>query len=373
MNAAARPVVLAAGGTGGHMFPAEALAGALRDRGRATVLISDARGAGFGGGAAATPVHRIAARSPTGGIGGKARGAASLCRGWLQARRLLARIGPAAVVGFGGYPSVPTVFAATRAALPTMIHEQNAVLGRANAVLAPRVDVIATGFAAVAGLRPNDARKTVHTGNPVRAAAAARGGLPYSRPQPDMVLIIGGSQGARILSDVVPAAVALLPEPARAGLRIVQQARPEDCDRVAAAYREIAADAEVKAFFDDLPDRMGQASVVVTRAGASSITELMTIARPAILVPYRLAADDHQLANARALEAQGAAWVMPETEFTAQALADRLAGLLCDDAALAHAAAAIRAMAMPDAAALLADQVERIVRREGPASRSRAA
>ena len=373
MSAAAPPVVLAAGGTAGHMFPAQALAGELRDRGRATVLICDARGAGFGGAAAATPVHRIAARAPAGGIGGKARGAAALCRGWLQARRLLARIAPAAVVGFGGYPSVPTVFAASRAALPTVIHEQNAVLGRANAVLAPRVDVIATGFAAVAGLRPDDRRKTVHTGNPVRAAVAARAGAPCSEPDPGMILIIGGSQGARILSEVAPAAIALLPERARTGLRIVQQARPEDCDRVTAAYRQIAVEAEIRSFFDDLPDRMAAARLVIARAGASTIAELMTIARPAILVPYRFAAADHQLANARLLETRDAAWVMPEDEFTAETLAERLDRLLSDGAALARAAGAIGAMAVPDAAARLADQVESIARRERPAARSRAA
>ncbi len=362
MSPAAQPVVLAAGGTAGHMFPAEALAGVLRDRGRPTILFSDVRGAGFSGAAAATPVHRIAARAPAGSLGGKARGVAVLCRGWLQARRLLARIAPAAVVGFGGYPSVPTMFAAARAALPTMIHEQNAVLGRANAVLARQVDVVATGFAPVAGLRPDDRRKTVHTGNPVRPDVAARAGAPYSRSRPDMVLIIGGSQGARILSEVVPAAIALLPERARAGLRIVQQARPEDCERVVAHYRGAAVRAEVKTFFEDLPDRMAAASVVISRAGASTIAELTTIARPAILVPYRHAADGHQLANARALEARGAAWVMPETGFTAAALAEHLDRLLSDGAALARTARAVGAMAMPDAAALLADQVERIAR-----------
>ncbi len=364
MSAPSRTIVLAAGGTGGHMFPAEALARTLQKRGWATVLITDARGAGFGG--AATPIHRIAARSPAGGIGGKARGAASLCRGWLQARGLLARIAPAAVVGFGGYPSVPTMFAAARAGLPSMLHEQNAVLGRANAVLAPRVDIIATGFPAVAGLRPDDRHKTVHTGNPVRAAAAARGGAAYARPAADTVLVIGGSQGARILSDVVPAAIARLPDAARSGLRIVQQARREDCDRVAAAYREIGTEAEVKAFFEDLPERMAAATAVISRAGASTITELMTLARPAILVPYRHAIDDHQLANARALERRGAAWVMPETEFTAEALAARLADFLSDDATLTLAAGAVAALAVPDAAARLADQVERIARRKAP-------
>lgn len=365
MSGAPRPVILAAGGTGGHMFPAEALAAELHARGRRTVLITDSRGAGFGDTAGATEIHRIAARSPGGGIGSRARGVATLFMGWLQARRLLARISPAAAVGFGGYPSVPTMFAAARAGLPTMIHEQNAVLGRANAVLAARVDVIATSFASVAGLRAGDERKAVRTGNPVRPAAAALGVSPYARPDTDRLLIIGGSQGARILSDVVPAAIALLPEAARARLSIVQQARPEDCDRVVEAYRQLALEADVKSFFDDLPARIAAATLVVARAGASTITELTAIGRPAILVPYRFAADDHQLANARALEREAAAWVMPETEFTASALAKRLASLLGDADALAKAAGAARAMAMPDAASRLADEVERIARGNG--------
>ena len=266
------------------------------------------------------------------------------------------------------------MFAAARAGLPTMIHEQNAVLGRANTMLAPRVGVIATSFASVTGLRAGDAPKAVRTGNPVRPAAAALRDSPYLRPGTDGLLITGGSQGARVLSDVVPAAIALLPGAVRARLGIVQQARPEDCRRVAEAYRDLAITAEVKPFFDDLPARIAAASLVVARAGASTITELTTIGRPAILVPYRFAADDHQLANANALGHAGAAWVMPETAFTASALAERLASLLedggGDGGALAAAAGAARAMAMPDATALLADQVERIARDNGFAPRS---
>ena len=359
MNKAAGPVVLAAGGTGGHMFPAEAVAAELGRRGRAAVLVTDARGAGFGAG---VPVHRISARSPGGGVGGAARGAASLCRGWFQARRLLGRIGPAAAIGFGGYPSVPTIFAAARAGVPSVIHEQNAVLGRANALLARFADAIATGFPAAEGVRARDLPKTVHTGVPARPRALALGGAPYVRPHTDTLVVVGGSQGARVLSDVVPAAIGLLPEGLRARLALVQQTRPEDRARVEDACRALAVTAEVRPFFDDLPERMAAASLVVARAGASTIAELLTIGRPAILVPYPHAADDHQRANADAVAGAGAAWTMAEAGFTPEALAARLEALLASDGALAAAAERALALAAPEAASRIADRIERVER-----------
>ncbi len=366
------PIVLAAGGTGGHMFPAAALARELDRRGNSVALLTDGRGAGFGDGTGAA-IHRIAARHLGGGIGGTARGVATLCYGWLQARRLLARIGPAAAVGFGGYPTLPTMFAALRAGTPSMIHEQNAVLGRANAALAPRVSAIATSFAEVGGMRAEDLSKLVRTGNPVRDAAAALAGAPY--PDPSTIggrielLVIGGSQGARILSDAVPQAVAALDGSLRERLHIVQQARPEDLDRVVAAYRRIALSAEIRSFFGDLPERMVRAALVISRAGASTIAELSVIGRPAILIPYAHAAAGHQERNAREIERCGGAWTMPEAELATDALAGRIDSLLRSPGVLADASAAMRRWAVPDAAARLADRVEALARANGGAPR----
>ena len=354
------------------MFPAAALARELDRRGHAVALLTDGRGAGFGDGTGAA-IHRIAARHLGGGIGGTARGVATLCYGWLQARRLLARIGPAAAIGFGGYPTLPTMFAALRAGTPSMIHEQNAVLGRANAALAPRVSAIATSFADVGGLRAEDLSKLVRTGNPVRDDVAALAGAPY--PDPATVggrielLVIGGSQGARILSDAVPPAIAALDRSLRERLHIVQQARPEDLDRVVAAYRGIAVSAEIRSFFGDLPERMARAALAVSRAGASTIAELSVIGRPAILIPYLHAASGHQERNAREIERCGGAWTMTEPELAPDALAARIESLLRSPDLLADASAAMRRWAIPDAASCLADRVEALARANGGAPR----
>ncbi len=359
MSPAGRLVVLAAGGTGGHMFPALALAAELERRGRSAVLVTDARGTRFEGSGGAVPLHRIAAGAPGGGLASAAKGAAALCRGWFQARRLLARLRPSIAVGFGGYASVPTILAAAQAGLPCALHEQNAVIGRANALLARRADVIATGFPTVSGLRPGDAARCVHTGNPVRPAVAALGGAVYVRSGTDTLLVIGGSQGARVLSDVVPAAVELLPAELAGRLRIVQQVRPEDADRVAERYRALSVPAQLRPFFVDLPQRMVSASLVVARAGASTIAELLTIGRPAILVPYPHAAAGHQHANADIVARAGAGWTMAEPDFSPAALAARMTALLGGGAALAEAARRALALSGP-AAALLADRVERL-------------
>jgi UDP-N-acetylglucosamine--N-acetylmuramyl-(pentapeptide) pyrophosphoryl-undecaprenol N-acetylglucosamine transferase len=282
--------------------------------------------------------------------------------GFIQARALLRRLAPSAAVGFGGYPSVPTMWAASGRRIPTLIHEQNSVLGRANRLLAPRVDRIATSFAAVLGIRDADREKTVLTGNPVRTAIAAIGTRPYparnSADDPLTVLIFGGSQGARILSDVVPAAVAALPVDARAKLRIVQQCRTEDLDRVRALYDGADIQAELKTFFDDMPERIAAAHVLIGRAGASTIAEITAAGRPAILVPYRHAMDDHQTANARAVADAGAGWVMAEPDFTETALAARIEAFLSDPSLLREAATRSLTTGRPDAAERLADAAE---------------
>jgi UDP-N-acetylglucosamine--N-acetylmuramyl-(pentapeptide) pyrophosphoryl-undecaprenol N-acetylglucosamine transferase len=353
-----RPIVLAAGGTGGHIFPAEALAQALVARGHEVALVTDRRGQAFK--VPGVETHRIRAGRFGGGVVAKAIGVAELILGVLDARRILKKLDRAAVVGFGGYPSVPTLIAASRLGLPTIIHEQNALLGRANRLLAPRVRRIATSFRETAALRPGDLDKIVLTGNPVRPAIAAMRETPYSALGGEgsiHLLVLGGSQGARVFSEVIPAAVRLLAEPLRRRLHIAQQARPEDLDMARAGYADAGVTVELASFFDDVPARLAAAQLVVARAGASTMTELTTLGRPAILVPYPHAADDHQSANARALAAAGGAWVVPQSQLTPESLASLLGDLLADPLRLARAAADSRAFGKPDAARLLADVV----------------
>ena len=373
-------VVLAAGGTGGHMFPAEALARELVARGSRVALVTDRRGQAFGDRLPGVALHRIPAGRFGGGVVTKVVGLAGLALGTVAARRLLRTLAPAAVVGFGGYPSVPTMLAATRLGLPTMVHEQNALLGRANRLLAPRVRRIATSFPEVGGLRTEDRARVVETGNPVRPAVAALRAAPYAAPAhegPCTLLVLGGSQGARILSEVIPAAIEKLPRELRARLAIMQQARPEDIEGVRRAYAAQDANAELATFFDDVPARLARAHLIISRSGASTVAELEVIGRPALLVPYLPAADEHQTANARALERAGAAWVMPQLEFNATALAAKLSELLAAPRALAAAAEAAQRLARPDAAQRLADLVMAIAGgangAAGPATREYAA
>lgn len=361
-------VALTAGGTGGHVFPAEALASALLQRGYRLALVTDRRGAAYGGTLGQLETHRIAA----GGIAGrgamaKLRGIAELGLGVLQARALLARIRPAVVVGFGGYASVPAMVAATLSGIPAVMHEQNAVLGRANRLLAGRVARIATSFAEVSHVDPRLIPKLVHTGMPVRTAIAAQQGTPYpllDETGPIRLLILGGSQGARILSEVVPAALARLPERLVRRLTVAQQCRPEDLDGVRAAYGASGIDATLDSFFADIPERLAAAHLVIGRAGASTVAELTALGRPAILVPYPFAIDDHQTANAHAIEDFGGAWLMPQTAFTAEALAQRLDSLFTQPGTLARAADCAAKAGRPDAAGRLADVVAGLIAAE---------
>lgn len=350
-------IVLAAGGTGGHIFPAEALAGELIGRGLKVALVTDRRGQAFGGKLPGVALHRIRAGRPGAGLIGKFTAACEMALGMLAARRILRALAPIAAIGFGGYPSVPTMLAASRLGLPTVIHEQNARIGRANRWLAPRMKRIATSFAQLDGLGTVDRARIVETGNPVRAAVLAQRGIAYAAPRDGAIdlLVIGGSQGAHVLSAVVPHALALLPPALRARLKVAQQARPEDLDAVRRAYDESGIRAETAIFFSDVPARLAAAHLVISRAGASSVAELCAIGRPAILVPYRLAADDHQTANAEALAAIGAAWVMSEQNFTAPSLAQRLEKLLATPELLDAAAQAAHRHGRPDAARRLAD------------------
>jgi len=333
--------VLAAGGTGGHVFPAEALAAELLGRGSSVHLLSDGRVDAFAGRVPGIDIHRVRAGRFGGSPGQAVKALAELALGILQTRRLLRRLAPARVIGFGGYPSVPTMLAAASLGLATIVHEQNAVLGRANRLLAPRVQLIAMGFPATAGLRPADRARAVHTGNPVRPAILAAGAARYWAPEPGRpieLLILGGSQGARVLSEVVPPALAVLPTRLRELLRISQQVRSEDLAAVASAYRRNGITADLNVFFDDVPARLARAHLAICRAGASTVAELAAIGRPALLIPYPHATDDHQTANARAFAGAGGGWVMPQSSLTPDTLASRLDRLLADRVALSAAA-----------------------------------
>lgn len=353
--------VLAAGGTGGHMFPAQALARALLARGAKVVLITDKRGGGFGPDLPQVGTWRVSGAGVAGGdLLSKAKGAVKLAWGIVQSRSILRRVRPDAVVGFGGYASVPPVFAAGRLGLRIVLHEQNAVAGRANRMLAPKASAICTSFAEVAGLSPADRAKTVVTGNPVRGAIAALGRQPYGVPGPGdpfRLLVTGGSQGARVFNEVLPYALCRLPDAIKARLRVVQQVRGTDTSQVAAVYETCGVTAELKSFFDDMPERLKAAHLVICRAGASTVAELAAAGRPAILVPFPFAADDHQTGNAHAVAEAGAGWLLPQANLTPETLAERLAQLIGDPATLARAAGCARAFAHEDSAERLADVV----------------
>lgn len=353
------PIVLAAGGTGGHIFPAEALAEALMARGERVVLVTDKRFANFTTGALADiEVRTIRAGTDAGGLHKKIIGAAGLIVGIVQARRVLAQLKPKAVAGFGGYPSFPTVYAAAGMGIPTVIHEQNSVLGRANRMLAARAGRIAASFPDTLMLRPEDAPRAVVVGNPVRASVRALRNVPYPDIAPDgkmHILVTGGSQGASVLSSVVPEAVALLPARLRARLRIDEQCRSDD--ELASArerYEQLQVSADLARFFVDLPARLAASHLVIARSGASTVAELAVAGRPAILVPLPTSMDNHQYYNADAFAEVGGGWVMAQDGFTPAALAARLEALLTAPATLTKAAENARRLGTPDAAEKLA-------------------
>lgn len=354
-------IVLAAGGTGGHMFPAEALATALLARGHRLALVTDRRGGAFKGTLGTIETHRIRAGRFAGrGPLARLQSAVELILGIIQARFLLGRMAPGAVIGFGGYASLPTMLAATYMGLKTAIHEQNAILGRANCLLAPRAARLALSFSHTERVPATARAHAIHTGMPVRPAVAAARTVPYAPPieeSPARLFIFGGSQGARVFSDIVPAAIASLPDRIRQRIAVVQQARSEDVERVRAVYVGNGVTAEISSFFADIPVRLASAHLVIARAGASTVAEIATVGRPAILVPYPFAADDHQRANAQAFCQAGAGWLVPENEFTVKSLASQLSNLLSDPRALSTAAAASRAEGHPEAAERLADMV----------------
>ena len=358
-------VLLAAGGTGGHLFPAEALAEALRRRGIEVDLATDERATRYGHDFPARQTHVI----PSATIRGRdpvslVRTAVTLASGAMKALLMLRRVRPAAVVGFGGYPTLPPLLAATLRRIPTVIHDANAVMGRANRMLAPRVTAIATSFPGMTLAAPLAAKATL-TGNPVRPMVLAAAARPYAAPDaggPFRLLVTGGSQGARVMADIVPGAIERLAPALRARLVIVQQARGEDEARVRDAYARLGVSAEVAPFFADLPARIAASHLVVSRSGASTVAELATIGRPSVLVPLPGALDQDQLANANVLARAGGAIVLRQDDFTPERLAGEIADLAdaADADRLSAMAAAANSTGTLDAADRLADLVLRV-------------
>jgi len=362
------PIVIAAGGTGGHLFPGQALAQELRRRGRHIVLITDERVQRFDALFPGADIFSVPSATPNDrGLLGLIKALPAIISGVAQAFAILGRIKPSVVIGFGGYPTLPPLAAAVLRGLPTCVHEQNAVLGRVNRLMARFIDAIASTFAQPKYMRETDATKFVITGNPVRDAVMAHAASPYVSPgegQQIELLVFGGSQGARVMSDIVPGALARLTPALRSRLRVVQQARPEDIDQVRSQYLAAGISAELNSFFDDMPARIAASHLVIGRSGASTAAELSVIGRPSILVPLPHSLDNDQKANAEKLQAAGAAIMIEQRNFTAEALAARLQELFADPSALANAAQAALRQGTPDAVRRLADLVEALGRGE---------
>ena len=350
-----RPILLAAGGTGGHLFPAEALALELRKRGLSVELASDERAVGYAGQFPTDAIHKITSGTVTGsGLFGKIRGILKLISGIIQARKLMAKVKPSIVVGFGGYPTVPPLLAASNRRIPTLIHEQNAVMGRANRFLAGKVSTIATGFDIVPiGKGP----KPVCVGIPVRDAVLLAAQLPFPNMDAFHICVFGGSQGARVMSEIVPKAIALLPDTLRSKLNIVQQSRQEDVDAVRSIYTKAGVKADIQSFFSDLPLRIAQSHLVIGRSGASTVAELGIIGRASILVPLPGSLDQDQAANAHILQKAGAATVVKQSDFTVEWLAGELNRQLQNGDELKTKGQRAKAIGISDAAVRLADLV----------------
>ncbi|WP_420333261.1 undecaprenyldiphospho-muramoylpentapeptide beta-N-acetylglucosaminyltransferase [Roseibium sp.] len=363
-----KTVLLTAGGTGGHLFPAQALASELGRRGWVVELATDERADKYGSAFPARQVHIISSET----IRGRnpialAKTALSLFRGTLQARSVIKSLKPQVVAGFGGYPTFPPMFAARMTGTPSILHEANGVMGRANKMLAKGVSAIATSIP-LANLPADLASKQVETGNPVRDAVLEAADQPYQAPVAGgdfKLLVFGGSQGARFFSDLLPPAVELLPEDLRSRLSIVQQCRPEDMDRVQDVYKRLGVSADCATFFQDMPKRIADAHLVLCRSGASSVSELSVLGRPSILVPLPGALDQDQAANAKVLEQAGGAWPIPQSELSPERLAEEITRLMNAPDKLQEAAANALKVAKPDAVSRLADLVEQMAAGKG--------
>ena len=361
MSPVSRHYVLAAGGTGGHLTPAFALAHELERRGHHVALITDARGSDIPGKPDFLPAHVLPAgrfgKNPLGWI----KGLAAVCEGRSMALRLYDSFAPTAVVGFGGYPALPALLAARAADIPSVIHEQNAVLGRVNRLISGRVNAIATAYPQVDRLKPKHASKVHLVGNPVRPGVLALRDEPFPPFTAEgllRVLVTGGSQGARVLSEVVPDGLAMLAPALRSRLQVTQQCRPEDLEAVRARYASHGIAAELGTYFEDMSARLADTHLFIGRAGASTIAELTAVGRPAILVPLPIATDDHQAANVREIVKAGGARSIRQHSFTAKELAKQINAMAQHPETLATAAHAAWNCGRPNAARDLADLVE---------------
>ncbi len=362
---------LAAGGTGGHMIPAHALAAELKARGHGVLLITDERGARFPGLFDGVPVHILPAGRLGGGPIGWLKAASAVMKGRAQAKRLYREHTPDAVVGFGGYPAFPSLLAASSRKIPTVLHEQNAVMGRVNRLLAGEAEAIGVAYDQIDRLKPSYRDKVVVVGNPVREEISRLGTMPFpafDEAAPLKLLVTGGSQGASILGRVVPEGLGLLDPSLRRRLQVVQQCRPDDIERVRQRYVELGIPAELMTYIEDMAGKLGDCHLMIGRAGASTIAELTAAGRPAILIPFAAATDDHQTANAREMVKAGGARSLPQSGFTPDVLARQIEALAMDPVALNNAAARALSVGRPHAARDLADLVERVGNGVAPVS-----
>lgn len=356
----AKQILISAGGTGGHMFPAEALARDLIGRGYRVALATDVRGKKYEPFADGVPTYVLKSATIKPGLLSKVKTVLSLAIGYFQARQLVDKLKPSVVIGFGGYPSFPAVYAAQKKNIPTIIHEQNAILGKANAYLAPKADRIALSWNNVESIEESDAVRSVVTGNPVRPDIAAL----YNKPYPALeqggalkILVLGGSQGAKIFGEVLPEMVKQLSPDHKARLDIVQQCIDEDIEQVRAAYAEAGVKAELAIFFDNVAERLENCHLVIARSGAGTVCEVTTAGRPAIFVPYPWHKDQQQKRNADAVFDAGGAWVMTQDGFTVEALLARIETFLQNPESLFNAAENARSCGKPDAARKLGNLV----------------
>lgn len=354
-----RTILLSAGGTGGHLYPAEALAQELLARGHKVVIVTDKRGQAFKSLGDRVDIHVVRAATLKAGVLSKVGAVKDMSLGLFQAQKLLRRVKPDVIVGFGGYPSVPAVLAGQMLGMPTLLHEQNAVLGKANVLLADRAVTIATALPVTKGVKAKNQPKLITTGNPVRPDIVAVRGEEYPQPSDKLnIFITGGSQAAKVFSDIVPDAVGQLPPELRARLTIVQQCREDMVEVTRQKYASHGVGVEIKAFFSDMAERLRACQLFIGRSGASTVAEIATVGRPAIFVPYPGHADQQQKHNAEVLADKGGAWVMLQNDFTAATLANRLTDLLGHPEKLTNAAAAAKTCGQPAAAQKLADVVE---------------
>ena len=358
-----KPIVIAAGGTGGHMFPAQSLAQKLMERGHAVVLITDDRGLKFADGFDGARVLEAPSGTPSAaGVVGKLRAVLNIVRGTVFSLKTFRQIKPQLIVGFGGYPSLPPLLAGLLFNVPLSIHEQNAVLGRVNRLIAPFVKKIATSFPSVKMMTPRQVNKIVFTGNPVRKEILEQRDVSYHAPDRTgefRILVTGGSQGARIFSDMVPVALTVLPLKIRGRISLVQQCRPEDLKRVEKFYKTAGlGGVRLETFIGDMSKQMAKAHLVMSRSGASTVAELCAIGRPAILSPLPYAVDNHQFYNAKALEEAGGGWVLQDRDMSPVQLAQMIRGIMRHTEDLNNRADIMRDAAPVDAADRLADMVD---------------